>query len=77
MHYNHVHSDLTIASKGFNVYKIQRYVQVYQSPEMKKKLKSLGMEVLDYDACSTIWVKDWGDWERFSTSPEYAAGKNC
>lgn len=27
-HYNHVHSDLTVASKGFGIYKIQRYVQV-------------------------------------------------
>jgi hypothetical protein len=27
-HYNHVHADLTIASKGFNVFQIQRYVQV-------------------------------------------------
>ncbi|KAF2119703.1 hypothetical protein BDV96DRAFT_642714 [Lophiotrema nucula] len=90
MHYNHVHSDLTVASKGFNVYKIQRYVQVrrahphsttdafthvsqtYQDPEMKKKVESLGMELLDFDACSTIWVKSWDDWEKFSSSPEYA-----
>ena len=28
MHYNHVHSDLTVASKGFNAFKVQRYVQV-------------------------------------------------
>lgn len=27
MHYNHVHADLTVASKEFNVVKIQRYVQ--------------------------------------------------
>jgi hypothetical protein len=40
---------------------------------MKEKLKSLGMEVLDFDACSTIWVKDWESWEKFSSSPEYAA----
>ncbi|KAH7121049.1 hypothetical protein B0J11DRAFT_438037 [Dendryphion nanum] len=73
MHYNHVHSDLTVASKEFNVVKIQRYVQTYQTPEMKEKIKSLGMELLDYDACSQIWVKSWDDWERFSTSPEYAA----
>ncbi|KAF2013900.1 hypothetical protein BU24DRAFT_464626 [Aaosphaeria arxii CBS 175.79] len=73
MHYNHVHADLTVASKQFDVVKIQRYVQTYQTPEMKEKIKSLGMEVLDYDACSQIWVKDWDAWERFSTSPEYAA----
>ncbi|KAF2737735.1 hypothetical protein EJ04DRAFT_430505, partial [Polyplosphaeria fusca] len=55
MHYNH----------------IQRYVQTLQGPETKKKVQSLGMELLDYDACSTIWVKSWEDWERFSSSPEY------
>jgi hypothetical protein len=51
-----------------------RSIQLYQSPEMKEKVKSLGMELLDYDACSTIWVKDWESWEKFSSSPEYAAG---
>ncbi|KAF2465272.1 uncharacterized protein BDR25DRAFT_318525 [Lindgomyces ingoldianus] len=80
MHYNHVHADLTVASKEFNVVKIQRYVQVnfselYQSPKMKEKIRSLGMELLDYDACSQIWVKSWDDWERFFSSPEYAASK--
>ncbi|KAF2790606.1 hypothetical protein K505DRAFT_250817 [Melanomma pulvis-pyrius CBS 109.77] len=74
MHYNHVHSDLTLASKGFNVYKVQRYVQLIQTPDMKKKIQDLGMDLLDYDACSTIWVRSWEDWERFSGSPEYAAG---
>jgi hypothetical protein len=49
-------------------------MKYYQSPEMKEKIKALGMELLDYDACSTIWVKDWESWERFSSSPEYAAG---
>ncbi|KAF2265499.1 hypothetical protein CC78DRAFT_461048 [Lojkania enalia] len=75
MHYNHVHSDLTVASKNFNVCKIQRYVQNYQTPEMKEKVKSLGMELLDYDACSSIWVRSWEDWEKFSTSDEYAKGR--
>ncbi|KAF2247647.1 hypothetical protein BU26DRAFT_351330 [Trematosphaeria pertusa] len=73
MHYNHVHADLTVASKEFNVVKIQRYVQTYQTPAMKEKIRSLGMELLDYDACSQIWVKSWEDWEKFSSSPEYAA----
>ncbi|KAF2006270.1 hypothetical protein P154DRAFT_570334 [Amniculicola lignicola CBS 123094] len=71
MHYNHVHSDLTVASKKFNVVKVQRYL--YQSPAMKQKVKDLGMEVLDFDAVSQIWVKSWDDWEEFSTGPEYAA----
>jgi hypothetical protein len=73
MHYNHIHSDLTLASKGFNVYKVQRYVQLIQTSGMKKHIQSLGMDLLDYDAVSTIWVRSWEDWERFSGSPEYAA----
>ncbi|KAF2708022.1 hypothetical protein K504DRAFT_534709 [Pleomassaria siparia CBS 279.74] len=31
------------------------------------------MDLLDFDACSTLWMKSWDDWGRFSTSPEYAA----
>ncbi|KAF2492443.1 hypothetical protein BU16DRAFT_515406 [Lophium mytilinum] len=75
-HYAHVHADLTVASKDFNVCKIQRYVQTHQTPEMKEKVKSLGMDLLDYDGCSQIWVKSWDDWEKFFTSPQYAAGKS-
>lgn len=74
MHYNHVHADLTVACKKFHTVKVQRYVQLYQSPEMKEKAKSLGMEILDYDGCSTIWVKSWDDWMNFASSPEYQAG---
>lgn len=48
-------------------------MQLYQSPEIKEKLKSLGMDVLDYDGCSQIWVRDWQDWVEFASSPEYAA----
>lgn len=44
-HYNHVHSDLTVACEKFHAVNIQRYVQFYQSPEMKKKVQELGMEV--------------------------------
>ncbi|KAF1978719.1 hypothetical protein BU23DRAFT_577006 [Bimuria novae-zelandiae CBS 107.79] len=73
MHYNHVHADLIVAAKLFHVVKIQRYVQTYQTQEMKEKIRAAGMELLDYDACSQIWDRDWEDWERFSTSPEYAA----
>lgn len=46
-------------------------MQVYQSPEMKKKLQELGMEVLDFDACSQIWVRSWDDWVEFAGSKEY------
>lgn len=73
MHYNHVHADLTVACKKFHAVKIQRYVQLYQSPAVKEMIKSLGMELLDYDACSQIWVKSWDDWVEFASSPEYAA----
>jgi hypothetical protein len=70
-HYHHVHADLTVATKSFNVYQIQKYVQTYQPPELKDKLKSLGLQVLDFDACSQMWVKSWDDWEKFSSSEEY------
>jgi hypothetical protein len=73
MHYNHVHSDLTVACKKFDAVKIQRYVQLYQSPEVEEKVQELGMELLDYDACSQIWVKSWYDWIIFASSPEYSA----
>lgn len=75
MHYNHVHADLTVACKKFHAVKIARYTQTYQTPEMKDKVRSLGMEVLDYDACSTIWVRRWEDWVEFASSAEYQAGK--
>jgi hypothetical protein len=58
-HYNHIHSDLTVACKKFHAVKIARYVQLYQSPGLKGKLKELGMDVLEYDACSQIWVRKW------------------
>jgi hypothetical protein len=31
----------------------------------------MGMDVLDYDGCSTLWVKSWDDAEKFFSSPEY------
>ncbi|KAF2095597.1 hypothetical protein NA57DRAFT_79315 [Rhizodiscina lignyota] len=72
-HWETVHADLTLASKEFNVVKIQRYTQFHQTPEAKEKVKALGMDLLDFDGCSEIWVKSWDDWERFFKSPEYAA----
>jgi hypothetical protein len=39
---------------------------------MKEKVKALGMDLLDWDGCSEIWVKSWEDWENFSKSPSYA-----
>lgn len=38
---------------------------------MKQKLQDMGMDVLDFDGCSTLWVKSFDDLERFFTSPEY------
>jgi hypothetical protein len=72
-HYNHIHSDLTVACKKFHAVKIARYVQLYQSPGLKSKLQELGMDVLEYDACSQIWVRKWEDWEAFAGSDEYRA----
>ena len=55
-HWETVHADLTVATKDFNVCKIQRYVQFHQTPEMKEKAESLGLQHLNFDGCSEIWV---------------------
>ena len=39
---------------------------------MKAKLREMGMDCLDYDGCSTLWVRSWDDLTRFFASPEYA-----
>ncbi|KAK3048038.1 hypothetical protein LTR09_010553 [Extremus antarcticus] len=71
-HWETVHADLTIATKDFGVCKVQRYVQFHQTPEMKERAQSLGLEHFDFDGCSEIWVKSWEDWERFYKSDDYA-----
>ncbi|KXL44412.1 MAG: hypothetical protein FE78DRAFT_40837 [Acidomyces sp. 'richmondensis'] len=71
-HWETVHADLTIAAKDFKVCKLQRYVQFHQTPEMKEKAKSLGLNHIEFDGCSEIWVRNWDDWMAFYTSPEYA-----
>ena len=38
---------------------------------MKLKVKSLGLDLLDYDACSTLWVRSWDDYVEFVRSEEY------
>lgn len=40
---------------------------------MRARAETLGMALLDYDGCSTLWFKRWEDAEAFFTSPEYAA----
>lgn len=41
---------------------------------MKEKVKSVpGMQLLDYDGCSTLWFKTWDNAEAFFTSPHFAA----
>jgi hypothetical protein len=70
-HYGHVHSDLTVSARSFGLYKIQRYTQHHQTPEMKARLRALGMDCLDYDGCSTLWVRSWEDLTRFFGSDEY------
>jgi len=72
-HWSTVHADLTVAAQGFNLCKIQRYVQVAQKPEFKEKAKELtGIKMLEFDGCSEIWVQSWEDWMKFYSSEEYA-----
>jgi len=46
---------------------------------MKERAQSLGENVIDYDGCATLWVKDWEAWLSFYNSKEYAAalGPDC
>ena len=34
--------------------------------ELKESVKALGMENLDFDGCSEIYVKSLDDWDKFS-----------
>ncbi|KAJ6092313.1 hypothetical protein N7467_004282 [Penicillium canescens] len=71
-HWQTVHADLAAATQAFQN-NILRYVQHHQTPEMKARAASLGENVLEYDACAQLWVRDWDSWLGFYNSPEYAA----
>jgi len=76
-HWSTVHADLTVAAKNFAALKIQRYVQIGQTPEWKAKTAQLtGVKTLDFDGCSEIWVRSWEDWMAFFSSEEYAKAMN-
>ncbi|KPM34266.1 hypothetical protein AK830_g12309 [Neonectria ditissima] len=70
-HWAQVHADLTVASKNFGLFRVQRYTQHHQLPEMKAGLARIGMSAMDFDGCSTLWFKTWDDFEGFFTSPDY------
>ncbi|KIV91067.1 hypothetical protein PV10_05652 [Exophiala mesophila] len=46
--------------------------QTHITPELKEKAKATGLEQLDFDGCSELYVKNWDDFEQFYGSPEYA-----
>jgi hypothetical protein len=71
-HWATVHADLTIASAPFRIHNLQRYTQHHQTPETKATVQRVGHKLLDFDGCSTMWVRSWDDYERFITSTEYA-----
>ncbi|KAI2603264.1 EthD domain-containing protein [Hypoxylon fragiforme] len=71
-HWQTVHADLAVATHGFRKH-VVRYVQHHQTPEMKERIRSLGGNVLDYDACAQVYVREWDDWLTFYKSEEYAA----
>jgi hypothetical protein len=44
---------------------------------MKEKIKDLtGIEMLEFDGCSEIWVQTWDDWMNFFKSDEYNRAMN-
>jgi hypothetical protein len=65
-HWQSVHSDLTIGTKAFKTNQIQRYVQLHAYPELKKMATDSGLDLLDFDGCSEIYVKSFEDWDNFS-----------
>ncbi|CAK7240334.1 MAG: hypothetical protein STHCBS139747_001773 [Sporothrix thermara] len=71
-HWGSVHADLTVSSEPFVQYNVLRYVQHHTSPEEKARLAKIGQKVLDFDGCSTLWFRNWDDYEKFFTSPNFA-----
>ncbi|KAF2404504.1 hypothetical protein EJ06DRAFT_526587 [Trichodelitschia bisporula] len=78
-HWETVHADLAISAREFGLCGLKRYSQHHQTPDFKEKVTALGMDLMDYDGCSEIWVRSMDDWERFFKSPEYnaAMSKDC
>ncbi|PYH95282.1 hypothetical protein BO71DRAFT_323512, partial [Aspergillus ellipticus CBS 707.79] len=71
-HWQTIHAGLALAMQAFRN-NIIRYVQHHQTPQMKDQARSLGMNVLEYDACAQMWVRSWDDWVAFHNSEEYAS----
>lgn len=44
---------------------------------MKERAKSLGLEHLNFDGCSEIWVKSWDDWMAFFSVRTYSPKTTC
>lgn len=40
---------------------------------MKERARNLGENVLEYDGCAQLWVRNWDDWMAFYNSAEYVA----
>ncbi|KAL6242215.1 hypothetical protein RBB50_010763 [Rhinocladiella similis] len=70
-HWETLHADLTVATKGFRDILGLRYVQFHQTPEIKAVAETLGYPVLPYDGCTEMYVRHLEDWKAFSSSPEF------
>ncbi len=70
-HWATVHADLTAASAEFARRGILRYTQHHCPPETHAKVKALGVDVLEYDGCTTMWVRDWDDIIAFHHSEDF------
>lgn len=70
-HWATVHADLTAASQAFRAHNILRYTQHHCTPEMRARVPQLGVEVMDYDACTTMWVREWDDMVSFHASEDF------
>ncbi|CAK7214808.1 hypothetical protein SCUCBS95973_002259 [Sporothrix curviconia] len=70
-HWATVHADLTAASGEFRSRNILRYTQHHCTPEERARIHELGVEAMDYDACTTMWVRAWDDMVQFHKSEDF------
>ncbi|CAK7244668.1 MAG: hypothetical protein STHCBS139747_006212 [Sporothrix thermara] len=69
-HWATVHADLTTASSAFCACNILRYTQHHCTPDERAHIHELGIEAMDYDACTTMWVREWDDTVQFHESDD-------
>jgi len=70
-HWATVHAGLTVSPKEFALFKIQRYTHHHHPPEIKAKIKQVSYKLLEFDGCTTMWARNWLDYDKFVTSLDF------